>query len=429
MANSRSSMLFVLVCIAIGLSEGRSLFEDDPAPKFKRITLKKMNTASATSRANGAVLTAPSYTLSEKAGGKPCYLDDYQNAQYFAEIKIGTPPQSFKVVMDTGSSNLWVPGAKCRSPACWLHKTYKSASSSTYKANGTTFAIAYGSGSLTGVLNTDDISIGDIKIKGQSFGESVTEPGLAFVAGHFDGILGLGFPEISVEGVVPPFNNMMDQGLVEENVFAFWLNRDLTSGGPGGEITFGGLDPAHYVGKIHYTPLTAETYWQFTVDSVGVFGQSLSTKFEAIADSGTSLLAGPKEIIDKIQILIGAKPFAAGEYLVDCSKMDSMPDVTFTISGKEFSLSPQDYVLQLQGQCLSGFMGLDLPGDLGPQWILGDIFMGKYYTVFDYGNQQVGFATAATGSAMNKPASAINIVSAEVESSVAADIEEEEVVW
>jgi len=397
---------------------------------LRRISLKKMNTASANVRANGAVLSAPRYGHHDEAsGGVPCYLDDYQNAQYFAEINIGTPPQSFKVVMDTGSSNLWVPGTKCHSPACWLHKTYKSASSSTYKANGTSFAIAYGSGSLTGTLDIDDVTIGDITIKGQTFGESVNEPGMAFIACKFDGILGLGFPAISVEGVVPPFNNMISQGLVEDSVFAFWLNRDLQSGGHGGEITFGGLDPAHYTGKIHYTPLTAETYWQFKVDSVGVSGQTVSQGFQAIADSGTSLLAGPKEVIDQIQTLIGAKPFMQGEYLVDCDKMDSMPEVTFTISGREFSLSPQDYVLQLQGQCLSGFMGMDLPGELGPQWILGDVFMGKYYTVFDYGNQQVGFADAATGSAL-AGTSAINIMGAGAdEAQVASDVEEAEVVW
>ena len=60
---------------------------------------------------------------------------------------------------------------------------------------------------------------------------------------------------------------------------------------------------------------------------------------------------------------------AQGEYIVDCSTIDTMPDVTFTIAGKEFSLSPKDYILQIQNQCLSGFMGMDLPGELGPQVI------------------------------------------------------------
>ena len=67
-----------------------------------------------------------------------------------------------------------------------------------------------------------------------------------------------------------------------------------------------------------------------------------------------------------------------------------MPDVTFTVGGNDFTLTPEQYVLNVQGECLSGFMGIALPKP--NMWILGDVFLSTYYSVFDYGNKQVGFA-------------------------------------
>ncbi len=131
------------------------------------------------------------------------------DAQYFAEIEIGTPAQKFKVVMDTGSSNLWVPSVRCKDKACVTHAQFDASKSSTYKQNGTQFAIQYGSGALTGIIGHDVVSIAGIAIS-QDFGESVTEPGAAFVQGKFDGILGLGYETIAASGVTPPFNHMMN---------------------------------------------------------------------------------------------------------------------------------------------------------------------------------------------------------------------------
>lgn len=80
-------------------------------------------------------------------------LDDMA---YTGPISIGTPPQLFKVVYDTGSSDLWVPAANCTDPACGGKMSYNSSLSSTFRANGKAFAIQYGSGAVAGILSKVD---------------------------------------------------------------------------------------------------------------------------------------------------------------------------------------------------------------------------------------------------------------------------------
>merc|ERR1712196_751448 len=65
------------------------------------------------------------------------------------------------------------------------------------------------------------------------------------------------------------------------------------------------------------------------------------------------------------------------------------------ILGKEYTFAAKDYVIQSGSVCLFAMLGIDVPAPHGPLWILGDVFMRKYYTVFDWGNKRLGFATAA----------------------------------
>ncbi|KAH9853472.1 aspartic peptidase A1 [Lenzites betulinus] len=325
-------------------------------------------------------------------GGHNVPLSNFMNAQYFSEITLGTPPQTFKVILDTGSSNLWVPSTKCTSIACFLHTKYDSSSSSSYKANGSEFSIQYGSGSMEGFVSQDTLTIGDLSIKQQDFAEATKEPGLAFAFGKFDGILGLGYDTISVNHIVPPFYNMIGKGLLDAPVFSFRLG---SSEADGGEALFGGIDETAYTGKIEYVPVRRKAYWEVELEKISLGEDEVELENTGAAiDTGTSLIALPSDLAEMINAQIGATKGWNGQYTVDCAKVPSLPDLTFYFGGKPYALKGTDYILEVQGTCMSSFTGMDINVPGGSLWIVGDVFLRKFYTVYDLGRDAVGFALA-----------------------------------
>jgi len=329
--------------------------------------------------------------LEAKYGSSPgdIVIQDYQNAQYYGQITVGNPGQKENVIFDTGSSNLWVPN---KAPFLSFKNVYNHAKSSSYVKNGTIFKIQYGSGPVSGVWSGDDVHVGPFTVKDFTFAEvdNTKGLGLGYRLGKFDGILGLGWDAISVDHVPTVMNKLVASGQLPQPVFGFYLG-NLSPG----ELVFGGTDSKHYTGDFQYVPLSSKTYWEVELQGVTLGSDSMSSCKKAIIDSGTSLLAGPKDDIAKIAAKLGAKSIMGKEWSVDCTA--SIPDLSFTLGGKTFALTKADLTLQSSGStCILGLMGMDIPAPNGPLWILGDVFMRKYYVEFDYGQGRVGIATAAS---------------------------------
>ncbi|XP_053943773.1 cathepsin E isoform X3 [Cuculus canorus] len=431
-------------------------------------------------------------------------LINYLDVEYFGRISIGTPPQNFTVVFDTGSSNLWVPSIYCVSKACTQHAQFRPSQSSTYQTVGTPFSIQYGTGSLTGVIGSDQVVVEGLTVSNQQFAESISEPGETFLDAGFDGILGLAYPSLAVDGVTPVFDNMMAQNLVELPIFSVYMSTNPTSS-VGGELLFGGFDPSHFTGTLNWVPVTQQGYWQIQVDNILLGGTVTFCEngCQAIVDTGTSLITGPQKEIKELQNYIGAIPvdgqvrarvgrrgakpcgthpagkdiaWGSTAELLGCftvrrgvqqPQRDARSDLhhqraplhahrsglhhygtatappatpfpvpsgcrdkggpeppqelshesqwvtgTASCTGPAVTIPVCSHVHEALGFvpsfalllpqeysdgmafCTSGFQGMDVTPPAGPLWILGDVFIRQYYSVFDRGNNRVGLAPA-----------------------------------
>ncbi|XP_070813417.1 pepsin A-like [Pituophis catenifer annectens] len=318
-------------------------------------------------------------------------MQNYMDIEYFGTISVGTPPQEFTVIFDTGSSNLWVPSVYCSSGACSDHHKFSPQQSSTFRSTSQTLSITYGTGSMTGILGYDTVQVGNIQVSNQIFGLSQTEPGSFLYYAPFDGILGLAYPRLSYSGATPVFDNMMSENLVSQDLFSVFLSPD---GQRGSFIMFGGIDDSYYTGSLNWVPVSVEYYWQITVDSITFNGQAIACSggCQAIVDTGTSLLAGPPNAIANIQNFIGGQ-YSNGQYIVNCNAINKLPDIVFTINGIQYPVPASAYIRQFSSSyCASGFENMFFHSDL---WTLGDIFLRQYYSVFDRANNQIGLAPVA----------------------------------
>lgn len=111
------------------------------------------------------------------------------------------------------------------------------------------------------------------------------------------------------------------------------------------------------------------------------------SKYFAVIDSGTSVLVGPTKLVNELTKGIKVSRF--------CKGIESLPDITFTIDNIDYTLTYNDYVVQVTDmgitECILGIMGSTFPPSFN-YFILGDVFMRKYYTFFDKENGRVGFA-------------------------------------
>uniref|UniRef100_A0A673AL60 Peptidase A1 domain-containing protein n=1 Tax=Sphaeramia orbicularis TaxID=375764 RepID=A0A673AL60_9TELE len=213
---------------------------------------------------------------------------------------------------------------------------------------------------MTGFLGYDTVTVGGLAVKNQVFGLSETEaPFMQYI--HPDGILGLAYP-LSASRATPVFDNMMKQSLVSQDLFSVYLS-------------------SHFSGSISWIPLSHELYWQISVDSVTINGQVVACNggCQMIVDTGTSLIAGPQNDISNINRYVGANGNQYGDYLVNCNSVAQMPDLTF---------QTMDRIGLCGLVCLSDCC-LCLQSHL---WILGDVFIRHYYSIFNRAQNMVGLA-------------------------------------
>lgn len=347
--------------------------------------------------------------LRRRSGTVMASLDN-EETLYFANATLGTPAQSFRLHLDTGSSDLWVNTAsstlcKSKGSPCAFAGTYSANSSSTYSYIGSYFNISYVDGSgAAGDYATDTFTIGGTTLQSLQFG-------IGYTSSSPEGILGIGYQinEVQVgRAGKSAYNNLPAQlvadSLIQSNAYSLWLN-DLDANT--GSILFGGVDTAKYKGSLETLPVQKEDgyFAEFLITLTEVtLGNTVIAENQAQAvllDSGSSLTYLPDAMTEAIYEQVSAQyDSSEGAAYVPCSLANNNTMLNFTFTTPMISVPMNEMVLAVTSSdgkqltfsdgtaaCLFGIA----PAGSSTA-VLGDTFIRSAYLVYDLANNEISIA-------------------------------------
>lgn len=351
-------------------------------------------------------MAAPTPTQANSAG----IYQDGTDYSYFAPITIGSAETKMYMLLDTGADRSWVMSSTCTSNPCLNHNLFDASTSTTSELSTTEFSISYGSGSVSGVMNTDTISFAGMNLP-MTFGlANITSDD--FLNFPIDGILGLSLSR----GDTPSFiDRVVASKALKSNIFGVSLNR-MSDGSNTGEINFGSPDSTRFNGDLVYMAVDAGASgnWAIPMDNVG-FGSTQSglTGRLAYLDTGTSFIfCPPKDAIAFHALIDGVKSDDNVTFHVPCTSADS---INFTFGGTTFAVSTKDWIgPEVNGVCTSNVYGRSVVGDTN--WLIGDTFLKNVYAVFDVDKTRIGLAAVKSAVASSLASSNSLTTSVVVES-------------
>ncbi|KAJ7906171.1 aspartic peptidase domain-containing protein, partial [Mycena leptocephala] len=345
------------------------------------------------------------------------FVNQQGDSIYFGTIDVGTPPQSFNIILDTGSSDLWVADSSCTNCDQQTPLFRPDQSKSYVQQRNSNTSVSYASGQVVGFNSTDSVSMGNFSLQSQGF-LSVQSVARGLIAGSVSGMMGLAFGTISSTKTLPFWQGLISSNQLAAPEMAIWLTRFLDTNfqeeEPGGSFTLGGTNSSLYHGDIEFLPLTGPsqpTYWLLSVSAVTVQGQSLNVSTDngalAAIDTGTTLIGGPATEVRNLWGQIpgsGPIPSLPGFFQFPCT---TMLNISMAFGGKLWPIAPADMNLGTVNMflglgdggsmCIGGIfdwtVGHGTVVDQGkPSWVIGDTFLKNVYSVYRQSPLSIGFA-------------------------------------
>ncbi|KAJ7043218.1 aspartic peptidase domain-containing protein, partial [Mycena alexandri] len=312
--------------------------------------------------------------------------------------------QPFNFVLDTGSSDLWVVSADCDSQDCQAVPRFSPWLSNNFNKTSRRFLLQYLTGSVSGEMCYDTVSLGPYSIANQAFATVEKTVDLGLASTGTSGILGLCFSaSAAIPTTVGPtfLENLMSAFTPDKSFFAFHLGRMSGSNDPNASFTIGSLDPkfAPDPTLIAFSPVVRNQvfdYWKIPFERMTVNGVPFilsdsrvvgATAPIAVLDTGTTLILGPTADVAAFYTLLGSCArfdAASSTYLVRCTCAVLVSFVLGT-PAREFFLHPADIAWEEGAQggwCTGGIQAND--GVNSGDWLLGDCFLRNVYCVHHY---------------------------------------------